>query len=50
MHLGMSSDSSLMHNFINVPNTTRIQRLQREVGGSSTRTYDDPNDQHQYNV
>ena len=46
----MSSDSSLERTFINVPDTTRLQRLQREVGGSSRRTYDDPYNQCQYNV
>ena len=50
MHLGMSSDSSPECTFINVLDTTRLQRLQREVGGSSRRTYDDPDDKIQYNV
>ena len=46
----MSSDSSPTHNFLNVLDIARLQRLQREANGSSRRTYDDPDDQSQYNV
>ena len=44
-----STDSLPERTFLNVPDTRRLQQLQREAGGSSSRA-NDPYNQEQFNV